>query len=46
MSAALQRVDAHDKVTGRLRYGTERSPDGLAHAVFAVATIGKGRSSA
>ena len=43
MSTALQRVDAHDKVTGRLRYGTERSPDGLAHAVFAVAAIGKGR---
>jgi xanthine dehydrogenase YagR molybdenum-binding subunit len=39
----VQRVDAHAKVTGALRYGADRAPDDLAHAVFAVATIGKGR---
>jgi len=43
MNTALHRVDAHAKVTGTLRYGADRAPDGLAHAVFAVATIGKGR---
>ncbi len=43
MSTALQRVDARAKVTGTLRYGADRAPDGLAYAAFAVATIGKGR---
>ena len=43
MSTAQQRVDANAKVTGMQRYGTERAPDGLAFAAFAVATIGKGR---
>lgn len=38
-----RRVDAYDKVTGRLRYGSDRLPKDIAHAVFAVATIGKGR---
>jgi len=38
-----QRVDARAKVTGALRYGADRLPDQLAHAAFAVATIGKGR---
>jgi xanthine dehydrogenase YagR molybdenum-binding subunit len=43
MSTALHRVDAYAKVTGTMRYGADRSPDGMAYAVFAVATIGKGR---
>jgi xanthine dehydrogenase YagR molybdenum-binding subunit len=43
MSTALQRVDAYAKVTGTLRYGADRAPDGLAYAAFAVATIRKGR---
>jgi xanthine dehydrogenase YagR molybdenum-binding subunit len=43
VSSALPRVDAYEKVTGKLRYGADRSPDGVAHAAFAAATIGKGR---
>jgi xanthine dehydrogenase YagR molybdenum-binding subunit len=43
ISTAPRRVDAHAKVTGTLRYGADRAPEDLAHAVFAVATIGKGR---
>lgn len=43
MSAVLPRVDAYAKVTGAMRYGADRAPDGLAYAVYAVATIGKGR---
>ncbi|GAA5114824.1 xanthine dehydrogenase family protein molybdopterin-binding subunit [Pseudonocardia adelaidensis] len=42
-TSTAQRVDAHAKVTGALRYGADRLPDDLAYAVFAVATIGKGR---
>ena len=42
-TSTAQRVDAHAKVTGVLRYGADRLPDDLAYAVFAVATIGKGR---
>ncbi|MEA2592267.1 MAG: xanthine dehydrogenase YagR molybdenum-binding subunit, partial [Actinomycetota bacterium] len=37
------RVDARGKVTGAVRYGTDRIPEGLAYAAMAVATIGKGR---
>ncbi len=37
------RVDARDKVTGTLRYGTDRVPPGLLHAALAVATVAKGR---
>ncbi|MFY1670236.1 xanthine dehydrogenase family protein molybdopterin-binding subunit [Plantactinospora sp. WMMB334] len=36
-------MDAYEKVTGALRYGADRLPPGTAHAVFAVATVGKGR---
>jgi xanthine dehydrogenase YagR molybdenum-binding subunit len=43
MKTAQQRVDARDKVTGTLRYGADRAPDGLAYAAFAVATVGRGR---
>ena len=42
----LRRVDAHEKVTGTARYGADRVPDDLAYAMFAVATIGKGRTVA
>lgn len=42
----LRRVDAHEKVTGSARYGADRVPDDLAYAMFAVATIGKGRTVA
>ncbi|TWF80270.1 xanthine dehydrogenase YagR molybdenum-binding subunit [Pseudonocardia hierapolitana] len=42
-TSTVQRVDAHAKVTGVLRYGADRLPHDLAYAVFAVATIGKGR---
>jgi xanthine dehydrogenase YagR molybdenum-binding subunit len=37
------RVDARDKVTGAVRYGTDRVPPGLLHAALAVATVAKGR---
>jgi xanthine dehydrogenase YagR molybdenum-binding subunit len=43
MTADLRRVDAYDKVTGTASYGTDRVPDNVAYAMFAVATIGKGR---
>ena len=36
------RVDARDKVTGAVRYGTDRLPEGLTYAAMAVATVGKG----
>ncbi|GGL18272.1 xanthine dehydrogenase family protein molybdopterin-binding subunit [Streptomyces flaveus] len=42
----LRRVDAHEKVTGTARYGADRVPDDLAYAMFASATIGKGRTVA
>ncbi|GII32581.1 xanthine dehydrogenase family protein molybdopterin-binding subunit [Planotetraspora mira] len=43
MSAPTQRVDARLKVTGAARYGADLTSPNLAHAVFAVSTIGKGR---
>ncbi|MEU3786579.1 xanthine dehydrogenase family protein molybdopterin-binding subunit [Streptomyces sp900129855] len=42
----LRRVDAHEKVTGSARYGADRVPADLAYAMFAVATIGRGRTVA
>ncbi|GIE90749.1 xanthine dehydrogenase family protein molybdopterin-binding subunit [Actinoplanes regularis] len=42
-AAARPRVDARAKVTGAARYGTDRTPEGLAYAAMAVATVGKGR---
>ncbi|GAB2651552.1 xanthine dehydrogenase family protein molybdopterin-binding subunit [Kribbella swartbergensis] len=39
----VRRVDARDKVTGAVRYGADRTPARLAHAVPVVATINKGR---
>ncbi|SFI90903.1 xanthine dehydrogenase family protein molybdopterin-binding subunit [Amycolatopsis sacchari] len=38
-----RRVDAYDKVTGRTVYGADRVPEGVAHAMFATAHVGKGR---
>jgi xanthine dehydrogenase YagR molybdenum-binding subunit len=43
MSTVRQRVDAHAKVTGTLRYGADRAPDSRAYAALSVATIDKGR---
>ncbi|GAA4572120.1 xanthine dehydrogenase family protein molybdopterin-binding subunit [Planotetraspora kaengkrachanensis] len=43
MSTPTRRVDAREKVTGAARYGADRTSPDLAHAVFAVSTIGKGR---
>ncbi|MBE1493451.1 xanthine dehydrogenase YagR molybdenum-binding subunit [Amycolatopsis lexingtonensis] len=40
-----RRVDAHEKVTGKAAYGTDRVPDGLAHAALATARVGRGRVS-
>ncbi|WP_439379241.1 xanthine dehydrogenase family protein molybdopterin-binding subunit [Amycolatopsis lexingtonensis] len=40
-----RRVDAHEKVTGKAAYGTDRVPDGLVHAALATARIGRGRVS-
>ncbi|GHF96499.1 MULTISPECIES: xanthine dehydrogenase family protein molybdopterin-binding subunit [Amycolatopsis] len=37
------RADAVEKVTGRAAYGTDRVPDGLAHAALVPARIGRGR---
>jgi len=37
------RVDARDKVTGAVRYGADRTPDGMAFAMLAGATIDRGR---
>ncbi len=39
----MPRVDARDKVTGAVRYGADRVPDGVAYAMLVPATIGKGR---
>ncbi|MGW0811137.1 xanthine dehydrogenase family protein molybdopterin-binding subunit [Nonomuraea sp. NPDC002799] len=41
--APLPRVGAREKVTGAARYGADHVPDGLAYAMPAVATVGKGR---
>ncbi|GAA1205679.1 xanthine dehydrogenase family protein molybdopterin-binding subunit [Pseudonocardia alaniniphila] len=38
-----ERVDAHAKVTGALRYGADRNPLGVLHAAFAIARVPKGR---
>jgi xanthine dehydrogenase YagR molybdenum-binding subunit len=38
----IARVDAHDKVRGATRYGADNNPPNLAHAMLAVATIGRG----
>ncbi|NBH01845.1 xanthine dehydrogenase family protein molybdopterin-binding subunit [Amycolatopsis sp. SID8362] len=40
-----RRVDAHEKVTGKAAYGTDRVPDGVVHAALATARIGRGRVS-
>ncbi len=39
----IPRVDARDKVCGALKYAADHSPPELAHAMLAVATIGRGR---
>jgi xanthine dehydrogenase YagR molybdenum-binding subunit len=39
----VPRVDAYQKVTGAVRYGADRVPDGVAYAMLVPATIGKGR---
>ncbi|MFE7117684.1 xanthine dehydrogenase family protein molybdopterin-binding subunit [Streptomyces sp. NPDC057654] len=41
--APLPRVDAYEKVTGATRYSADRTPPSLAHAMLAVATVGRGR---
>jgi xanthine dehydrogenase YagR molybdenum-binding subunit len=43
MSIVPERVDARDKVTGAVRYGADRTPDGLAFAALAGAAIDRGR---
>ena len=43
MNTASSRVDARGKVTGAVRYGADRTPDGLAFAMLAESTIAKGR---
>jgi xanthine dehydrogenase YagR molybdenum-binding subunit len=43
MGTPAQRVDARGKVTGAVRYGADRTAAEMAHAMFAVATVGKGR---
>ncbi|MEV4145618.1 xanthine dehydrogenase family protein molybdopterin-binding subunit [Amycolatopsis sp. NPDC049691] len=40
-----RRVDAYEKVTGKAAYGTDRVPDGVAHAALALAKVGRGRVS-
>jgi xanthine dehydrogenase YagR molybdenum-binding subunit len=37
------RIDAHDKVRGAVRYAADDARSELAHAMLAVATIGRGR---
>lgn len=39
----LARVDARDKVSGALKYAADDARPGMAHAMLAVATIGRGR---
>ena len=39
----IVRVDAYDKVRGATRYGADQSRPDMAHAMLAVATIGRGR---
>lgn len=41
--AEIGRVDALDKVRGATRYGTDRNPEGMLHAMLATAQIAKGR---
>lgn len=41
--ARIDRVDARAKVTGSPIYGADRSPEGLLHAIFAIAKVTKGR---
>lgn len=43
MTTPLHRVDAWDKVTGKVRFGADRVPPGLAHAALTPAEIGRGR---
>lgn len=43
MSTDTRRVDARDKVTGAVRYGADETPDDVAYAMMALATVGKGR---
>ncbi|WP_410813513.1 xanthine dehydrogenase family protein molybdopterin-binding subunit [Micromonospora sp. 067-2] len=43
---SLSRVDAREKVTGVVRYGADRLPDGVLHAALAVSTIAVGRVAA
>ena len=43
MTSASSRVDARGKVTGAVRYGADRTPDGLVFAMLTESTIAKGR---
>ncbi|GAB2831181.1 xanthine dehydrogenase family protein molybdopterin-binding subunit [Actinocorallia aurea] len=43
MSTPLHRVDAWEKVTGKVRFGADRVPANLAHGVLVPAAIGRGR---
>jgi xanthine dehydrogenase YagR molybdenum-binding subunit len=44
-AADTRRVDAHEKVTGKAAYGTDRVPEGVAYAMLAPAKTGRGRVS-
>ncbi|GGU08447.1 xanthine dehydrogenase family protein molybdopterin-binding subunit [Streptomyces coeruleorubidus] len=43
VGAAVPRVDARLRVTGRAKYAADNNPDGVVHAVIVDSSVGKGR---
>ncbi|MEV0227807.1 xanthine dehydrogenase family protein molybdopterin-binding subunit, partial [Streptomyces sp. NPDC050704] len=43
VGAAVPRVDARLRVTGRTKYAGDNSPDGVVHAVVVDSSVGRGR---
>jgi xanthine dehydrogenase YagR molybdenum-binding subunit len=43
IGADIQRIGAHEKVTGATRFGADDARPGLAYGVLVTATVGKGR---
>ncbi|MEV1076894.1 xanthine dehydrogenase family protein molybdopterin-binding subunit [Streptomyces sp. NPDC050211] len=43
VGAAVPRVDARLRVTGRAKYAADNSPDGVVHAVIVDSSVGRGR---
>ncbi|MFE9644387.1 xanthine dehydrogenase family protein molybdopterin-binding subunit [Streptomyces sp. NPDC006365] len=43
VGASVARVDARLRVTGRVKYAADNSPDGVVHAVIVDSSVGRGR---